>query len=153
MIERHEGGLDLSPPAAFLAALLLALALAALVGGPPLPFWARLTGPALVLAGMALHRAATLRLRDAATTVEPERLPSSLVVDGPFGRTRNPMYLAGTIILVGVALAVGDYASMMVPPLWAAAAGTWFIAEEERTLGLLFGSEYHGYRERVRRWI
>ncbi|TGV27319.1 isoprenylcysteine carboxylmethyltransferase family protein, partial [bacterium M00.F.Ca.ET.168.01.1.1] len=43
----------------------------------------------------------------ARTTLDPNAEPDHLVTSGPFGITRNPMYLANTLLLIGVAFVTG----------------------------------------------
>jgi protein-S-isoprenylcysteine O-methyltransferase Ste14 len=85
-------------------------------------------------------------------TPAPIDPPRRLVVAGPYRVVRNPMYVAGVLILVGAALL------WETPSLLAYAAVFWLtvhlfvVGYEEPTLARRFGDEYEDYRRRVRRW-
>jgi protein-S-isoprenylcysteine O-methyltransferase Ste14 len=79
--------------------------------------------------------------------------PQSLITAGPYGRSRNPMMVAWTIIYLGIAFILNS--------VWAVAfllLGVLFthfvdIPREERLLSEQFGDEYLEYRRKVRRYI
>ena len=102
--------------------------------------------------GVALHGWATRAFRRAGTTVDPESRPSALVRFGPYGWTRNAMYLAGVPILCGVVLLLGSIVPVSVLFLYCLVAGRW-VEQEEGALRERFGGEWDSYRGTVRRWI
>ena len=87
------------------------------------------------------------------TTVKPFEESSTLLTDGVFGITRNPMYLGMTLILLGVAMLFGSAAPFAVVLFLAALLDRTFIAPEEQKLEDTFGERFRQYRRRVRRWI
>lgn len=94
--------------------------------------------------------AAFVRFRQAQTTVnpmEPEKA-TSLVTDGVFRISRNPMYLGLLLLLTGWALWLGTASPWFVPPLFVIAISVAQIVPEE-----LFGERYRAYRQSVARWI
>lgn len=130
------------------------LALAAFLPGPVVVPWPwNLMGWGAVLAGVLLHMRASVLFRRRGTTRAPRGRPRELVTGGPFGWTRNPMYLAGVLILGGLAVTLARATPFLVVP----AFGGWvfrdYIVAEERVLQDHFGEEYATYRSRVRRWI
>lgn len=152
--------LRLVPPAAFALTLAGMLALDALLPGahvaPQGQSWMRAwasVGGALVIAGAALHLRAWRALRGAGGPIDRVAAPPRLVTEGPYRWSRNPMYLAGIVILTGLALLLGS----ATPFLGVAAFGAWSAARvvraEEALLEAELGEEYRAYRERVRRWI
>lgn len=101
----------------------------------------------LVMAGaiaqMALHR----------TTVIPRRDPSSMVTTWLFSLSRNPIYLADAIILLGAILWLD---ALLALPL--VLSFTWliqsrFIRDEEARLTAAFGPEFDLWAARTRRWL
>ena len=105
--------------------------------------------------GIALAMVALVRFRQAQTTVnpmEPERA-TSLVTDGIFRISRNPMYLGLLLLLTGWALWLGTASPWCVPPLFVIAISVAQIVPEERALEELFGERYLAYRQSVARWI
>ncbi|MEW9837365.1 methyltransferase family protein [Mesorhizobium marinum] len=106
-----------------------------------------------LLAMVALYFSAFRALKRAGTPINPNARPEHLVTGGPFGVTRNPIYLANTLLMLGVGLATGI--AWFVPLALAAAFATQKMAieREERWLAEKFGKRYRDYAKRVRRWI
>ena len=72
---------------------------------------------------------------------------------GPFRFTRNPMYLGITIMLLGIAVAVGSPAMLIAPMGFFAIMSLVFIPYEEGRLREFFPKDYLDYTQRVRRWL
>src|SRR5579863_7221807 len=96
------------PPIAWALAFLVGLGLDWL---RPLPFvpagifrvW---TGGALVAIGVALALWALVTFRKAGTHVEPYKPTTAIVAHGPYGITRNPIYLGMFLGQIGLAIGV-----------------------------------------------
>lgn len=86
-------------------------------------------------------------------TPAPFDAPRRLVVSGPYGRVRNPMYLGAVVALAGAALFFGSAALFGYAVLFLLVAHLFVLLYEEPTLARLFGAEYDAYRARVRRWL
>jgi protein-S-isoprenylcysteine O-methyltransferase Ste14 len=112
----------------------------------------RVLGAVPVAVAVLLGVAAERELVRAKTPVLPFRDASALVTTGPFRLTRNPIYLAFTLLVLGVALGTASWWPVITLPL-VLVAMTWVIRGEERSLERLFGEEYRRYRHRVRRWL
>ncbi len=80
-------------------------------------------------------------------------LPSSLVVDGPFKYSRNPMYLGMVLALTGLALLLGTVTPWLVIPPFVWLMTVLFVRQEEQTMEKQFGSDYLAYKKKVRRWV
>ena len=98
------------PPAQFALAFLVGIELDRVA--PWRPAWmaidgAHWVGLAFTIAGCALAAAATAKFVLKRTTLNPTGQPARLVMSGPHAWSRNPMYLALTIVSVGLALALG----------------------------------------------
>lgn len=141
-------------PLIFLAFLVAATVLEAVV---PLPLLAAhaltryLAGAALAVCGSVLIAMGTSRFVAAGTNIPPNLPTTALVVDGIYGRTRNPLYLGTTLVYLGLSVAAGSlWAILLVAPLlWVINVGV--IAREERYLERKFGDAYRAYKRRVRR--
>lgn len=107
----------------------------------------------LVLAGLALMAWAARTMLRARTTVMPGRQPDALVTHGPFRFSRNPIYLGDVIVLAGLMLALDAVPGLVVVPGFAWFLTQRFICQEEAMAAAAFGTEYAGYKARVRRWI
>ncbi len=78
--------------------------------------------------------------------------PDRLVTDGPYGLSRHPMYVAWTIIYLGVVLIFDSGWLLVLLPVLA----VWVhieVSREEKRLSRDFGSAYELYRSRVRRYL
>ena len=78
---------------------------------------------------------------------------TALVTAGPFGSSRNPIYVALTLLYLGVAFLVNALwiLLLVVPVLLVIRYGV--IAREEAYLTRKFGDVYHQYTAQVRRWL
>lgn len=77
----------------------------------------------------------------------------SIVRQGPFGRTRNPIYVSFALFDLGVALLLNNLWIILalVPLMLYVDRG--IVRREERSLERQFGQEYLDYKASVRRWI
>ena len=109
-------------------------------------------GGCIALAGLALH------FWSSATLGRGERrgaAASSPVTDGPFRYVRNPIYLAGITLLLGVGLLYGPWRAVdfALPLLLLLYFHVAVVRVEEPDLRRRFGSNYEEYCRRVPRWI
>jgi len=96
----------------------------------------------------------TLRvLSRAHTPVDPMKPTTALVTEGPFRYSRNPLYVALTLLYLGVAFLVNALwiLLLVVPVLVVIRYGV--IAREEAYLTRKFGDAYRQYTTQVRRWL
>lgn len=87
------------------------------------------------------------------TTINPYGKPTSLLQSGPFRVSRNPIYLADTLIYCGVGLLLESVWPWLLLPLLIVCMQRTVIVHEEHLLTRLFGDDYRTYRRRVRRWL
>jgi len=87
------------------------------------------------------------------TTVMPYERSSALVTEGFYEHSRNPMYLAMLLLLVGVAWLLGSITAFLPVPLMYLVLRYSIIAMEEELLEETFGEEYLAYKRNVRRWL
>ncbi len=87
------------------------------------------------------------------TTIRPGQKSSTLVTEGPFRFSRNPIYLGMVIFLAGLAIYLGSITPWVLVPVFGLTIQTVFIRMEEGMLEEEFGQAYREYRRRVRRWI
>ena len=119
--------------------------------GPGLLHWG--SGGALVVLGLVVMVVAVRAFRAAGTNVETPKPAISLVTDGIYARSRNPMYVSLTLLFGGIAmLANSVWLALLVLP-FLAVLRVGVIAREERYLERKFGEPYRAYRARVRRWL
>lgn len=143
-------------PAPFIYAgfIIVALLLDRLLPLPaPLPGIIRGAGLGAIAGGLVLGVLAVIRMRRAHTSVSPHQPTTSLVTDGPFRFTRNPIYLGFFLIFLGFTFLAGTLWGLVLAPLVPAAVNYLVIGAEESYLHAKFDRHYAEYRSRVRRWI
>ena len=145
------------PPIIYLAAIAVSVLLNLL---HPLPWFGQplsgilfALGWLMIAAFVALNISAIRAMRRAGTTVRPDRGTDHLVTDGPFSFTRNPLYVAGTMLVLGIGLVSGIVWFLLLAFLAAFTVQKLAIEREERHLRARFGEAYLDYASRVRRWI
>jgi protein-S-isoprenylcysteine O-methyltransferase Ste14 len=89
----------------------------------------------------------------AKTRPEPWKPTTALVTTGPYGITRNPMYLGFTLLYAGVTLLVNTVWPVLFVPIILPMMQLGVIHREEAYLERKFGDQYRAYRAQVRRWI
>lgn len=114
---------------------------------------AQFAGSALLVVGLALLVVAGGLFTRADTGMVPFKDTRALVTHGLYRYSRNPMYVAMALVLLGVAVTVGASLALLVPAAFLVIIDRRFIRAEERQLEALFGEEYRAYCRRVRRWL
>jgi protein-S-isoprenylcysteine O-methyltransferase Ste14 len=114
---------------------------------------ARGIGAVCVLVSLPLALATLRALSRAHTPVDPMKPTTALVTEGPFRYSRNPIYVALTLLYVGVALLINALwiLLLVVPAVLVIRYGV--IAREEVYLTRKFGDAYRQYTTQVRRWL
>jgi protein-S-isoprenylcysteine O-methyltransferase Ste14 len=145
------------PPVIYVAAIALAVVLHYLW---PLPWFGMpfadflfAVGIVLGLAAFALFAAAAGTMRKAGTTLSPHHGSDHLVTGGPFAFSRNPIYLADTMLMIAAGLVFGIVWFFILALVAALATQRLAIEGEERHLAHRFGKRYRDYQKRVRRWF
>ena len=110
-------------------------------------------GPGLMVLALALLVYAAGLFRRAETNFIPFREATTLVTGGVYRLSRNPMYLAMALMLLGGALHFGALSALLVPPAFMITIEFRFIRPEEAMLRDTFGTDYDTYCRRVRRWL
>jgi protein-S-isoprenylcysteine O-methyltransferase Ste14 len=76
-----------------------------------------------------------------------------LITPGPYGVSRNPMYLLELTFWLGWALFYGSFAVLAVALLWFVTFNFFIIPYEEHDLERRFGEAYLRYKQTVPRWL
>ena len=152
---RDRSGVVVRPPIAWALTAIAAFALDWLY---PLPFLpgavpAGPLGGIVFLAGLALLIWAATTFRRAGTNVQTSQPTSTIVSDGPYRYTRNPIYLGMFLGLVGLAVGFDSLWSLILLVPFYAVIRYGVVAREEAYLELKFGDVFRAYKARVRRWL
>lgn len=107
----------------------------------PHSFVLNVTGSVLILIGVAIRVLAMVQIPNTYRI-------KGLVTTGIYAKTRNPIYLALMIIIVGIAV----YSTAVLALAWACACIVvlyWVAAKEEVDLERVFGESYLQYKKTV----
>ncbi len=107
----------------------------------------------LIVGPLAIVPSLFAAFRRANSKYDVRDIPKGLVTEGLFRYSRNPGYVAMTVLGVGVAILFDNVWILvsLVPAFWI----IWqqVVLKEEAILEREFGGEYLAYKARVRRWI
>jgi protein-S-isoprenylcysteine O-methyltransferase Ste14 len=110
-------------------------------------------GVIFLLLGPPLALSAVQAMRKAGTNVHPAKPALTIVREGPYRFTRNPMYLALCFLQVALGFFLNDWITLLfvVPLVLILHYGV--ILREERYLEAKFGEGYLQLKRDVRRWF
>lgn len=115
--------------------------------------WRVPVGWALVLLVVGWNGWALWLFRRHRTGLLPGQATFSIIEEGPYRLSRNPLYVGMLALYLGLALLIPTFLGLVLFPaavflvLWGA------IRPEERFLHERFGAPYDDYARRVRRWL
>jgi protein-S-isoprenylcysteine O-methyltransferase Ste14 len=110
-------------------------------------------GAVLTLVAVALFVFAVRTFRAAGTPIPGSRPTTTIVGTGPYRFSRNPIYLAFSLLQLGLAFWVNSLGVLLTLIPAVALMSLVVIPREERYLEARFPSEYLAYKASVRRWL
>ncbi len=150
-------GVIAPPPLIYLGGLALSLLLHRLI---PLRYSARTArgsgltlGSTCISIGLAGLISGFRQMNNAHTNINPTHPATTIVTEGPFRFTRNPLYLGMTLLYIGIMFIVNSLWMILILPAILGLMNVGVIAREERYLERKFGTQYLDYKQRVRRWL
>ena len=142
------------PPLYLLAAIIIMVVLGIII---PIGYWLlslwRYVGIMFILIGFILIAVSRTLFRQLGTPLPPGVQATVLVTKGIFQHTRNPMYLGGVVMLVGIAILLGSFSPVIVIPFFIWTIQSNFILQEEKWMESWFGESYLEYKKKTRRWL
>lgn len=109
-------------------------------------------GAALCAAGIFLFAYALISFGNSFRVGLDEEHPGELVTAGAFSLSRNPIYTAFGLVLIGIFLILPNYILLLY-----VFAGIWLfnrqILIEEKSLKKIYGEKYTEYCKKVRRYL
>lgn len=110
-------------------------------------------GIVLIIIGIGIIVLARRELAHFHQPTDPGHPTSKVVNTGVFALSRNPLYLGGVIVLLGLALAFNMLWALIALLLSIILCLYVLIIPEERYLAAKFGEAYKAYTASVRRWF
>lgn len=111
--------------------------------------WLRqVLGWSLLLAGVLLALWATTAFEE----MDSEK-PGKVITSGPYAFSRNPMYVAWTLMYLAIAILVNTWWLIVFIPIPLLVTHFYDVRREERQLEEKFGEAYRQYRSQVRRYL
>ena len=148
-MEQDRPGVIAPPPLIFLAAFIIAYLCRNFlprIGSPAV-------GAAIAVVGLVIGGWAFANMLRAKTHIDPYKPSTALVTSGPYRFSRNPIYVATTLLYIGAALSFRIITALVIVPLALILLEFGVIRREEKYLERKFGDQYRDYRSHVRRWI
>jgi protein-S-isoprenylcysteine O-methyltransferase Ste14 len=116
------------------------------------PIW-NLLGLIFITSGVILDLHGDKVFKQARTTIKPFEESSSLVTNGVFQMSRNPMYLGFVFILIGIAILLKSLSPYLVVIAFIILIERMYIRVEEYMLAEKFGTSWEQYKSKTRRWL
>src|SRR5438876_7938232 len=141
------------PPIAYLVSILAGFGLNAVWPARMIPSAIEPIGGWLILLAVALFALSVREFRRARTPIRTRKPVTSIITNGPYRFSRNPIYLSFTLLQLGLGMWANSawLLGMLIPTLVLMSYGV--IAREERYMARKFGDEYLQYKRAVRRWF
>ena len=147
-------GVAFPPPFIYLGWLLAGFVVDFFLPAPLLPGLVQYIAGGLLIALSGVLVVSSFRqFRKHGTNVRPDKPDTAVLTEGPYRFTRNPIYLAGGLLYLGISIGADApwVLAMLLPALLI--MNFLVIPREERYLERTFGEEYLGYKSTVRRWL
>jgi len=110
-------------------------------------------GAALLAVSLIIILWSSFKFKKAGTNVDVRKPATSIVTDGLYAYSRNPIYVGLVIFLFAVSVLLNNLWIMIFIPAFVIIMRRGVIEREELYLEEKFGAEYTDYKKRVRRWI
>jgi len=143
----------LRPPLVLLVVLALGVVLNWIL---PLRFIASrlvLIGPSILFVAVLLFVLSFREFRAAGTSVRGTQRTTTIVRTGPYRFSRNPIYLAFVLFLLGLALWLNNLWLLVGLAAFVNFISIMIIPREEQFLERNFQAQYSEYKASVRRWL
>jgi protein-S-isoprenylcysteine O-methyltransferase Ste14 len=110
-------------------------------------------GIVLIILAPTLALSAFITMKAGGTNILPSEPALTIVRNGPFRFTRNPVYLAFCLLQVALGFFLNDWITLFFVVPLALIFHYGVVLREERYLTAKFGEPYLQYKCQVRRWI
>jgi protein-S-isoprenylcysteine O-methyltransferase Ste14 len=146
----------LPPPLVLLVFIGAGVGLRYLIAPPPLPGGRAVqfaVAGVIVAVALFIGGSAVGLFKKSGQNPAPWKPSPSLVLQGAYRFTRNPMYVGMTLILVGIGFALDDLWLVIGAALFLVVVHYTAVLPEEAYLDEKFGDDYRAYKKKVRRYL
>lgn len=112
-----------------------------------------LIGLVFVIGALVILAICARAFRRAATAIEPWKPTTSMIYNGCYVFSRNPIYLSFCLLLFGIGITADSLWILLSTIPCAVAVHYVAIVREETYLEQKFGTDYLQYKQKVRRWL
>lgn len=112
-----------------------------------------MAGGATCIVGASIGAWALLTFRYAQVTPDFGSPVAHLLENGPYRYSRNPLYLALSIVLLGFSILLNTAWLLLGVPVLLFVLSRTVVVKEEHYLRTRFGERYISYSRNVRRWL
>ena len=110
-------------------------------------------GWVLIGVGVAILIAGWVQFYRAKTNILHHRPSSNVIQSGLYRFSRNPIYVSGLLLQLGIAPLMNNLWIVLLVPVSKIVLDRYVIEREEAYLERAFGEVYLDYRRSVRRWL
>ena len=152
--EPDNPGIRIHPPLVLLAVILTGVGLQKLwaLQLTAWPGWP-VAGWVLIGVGVAILVTGWVQFYRARTDVLIHRPASTLIQNGLYRRSRNPIYVSALFVQLGIGLRLNNLWIVLLVAVTMFIFTKYVIAREEAYLERAFGEGYVDYTRKVRRWL
>ena len=155
MENSDTAGIIAPPPLLYLGSLASGIALNLFSPGSLSghPLMLQMLGFLLAASGAFIARWSFVTMRSMGTSADPRKSSMALATGGPYRISRNPIYLAMTMLYVGAGFLLNSLwpLVLLIPLVFLMHHGV--ILREEHYLEGKFGKPYLDYKSKTRRWF
>ena len=153
-VDQDSAKVTIPPPLVLMGLVLIVLPIQFYFPMPLLPgFIHWIWGVSLFIIGMAMVYSSARLFKSNKTNVEPWKSTSCIVETGPYKYTRNPIYVAGMILMLAIAFLVNSVWIVIAEFPFFLFLNFWVVPKEEKYLEAKFGEAYTNYKAKVTRWV
>ena len=149
-----NAGVRVPPPIVLLVLILAGYGLG-LLWPLEVPTWAgwNAAGWAVIGVAVIILVIGWVHFFQAKTNIRPDKPSSNLIDSGLYRFSRNPIYVSGLLLQLGIALLMNNWWIILLLPVSKIVFDRYIIAREEAYLERVFGETYLDYKRIVRRWL
>jgi protein-S-isoprenylcysteine O-methyltransferase Ste14 len=115
--------------------------------------WATWLGWLEIAGGLVIFAWSVVQFKSHKTSIIPRNVPQAFIARGPYKFSRNPIYLADAMIVLGFSFLSGSLIGILLVPIFMWVIRVRFIDGEEAGLKAAFPEEFEAFTQNTRRWL